>query len=322
MESLIPSKESPIIEKILKYAVISISILFLIFILLSIFKVGLVFWFYDRVFDWISARLGFDYYLAHFVALSMTAIFSSMYPYLMWTFLIGRYKLQTTLAIIAASGIMCLLVYTVGGDVYFDRQTGQPLKWYADTPEGRTFSNSPGYDKKFGIKLKPYTTETAQREGEAKKLAKADQRKTGNSLISETSDASPVPDQTQTSIRYSFTPNSIGEKLVGRIGPGKYVYEVFGQYQKRWSNGNLSPLNASKGIYHRYVQALIPFPDKGYGVVFIRVGQANIFPGETFSVSSVSEVFAEANIVRDGTNRNYDNEGSVNIMIYQKEEKE
>lgn len=168
MEPLMPPKDNSTFEKALRYFVIAISVLFLIFILLSFFKMGLVFWFYDRVFDWVTVRLGFDYYFAQFIAISMTAIFSAMYPYLMWTWFTNRYKLHTTVSIIVVSGIMCLLVYTVGGDVYFDRQTGLPLKWYADTPEGRTFSNSPGYDKKYGTKLKLYTAEIAQREAEAK----------------------------------------------------------------------------------------------------------------------------------------------------------
>ena len=142
--------------------VIGMSILFVVFVFMSIFRMGLVFWFYDRVFDWVSARLSFDYYLAQFTALSLTAIFSATFPYLFWTFFTGRYQLHTTIAIITASGVMCIMIYTVGSDVYFDRQTGQPLKWCADTPDGKVCSNSPGYDKKFGIRLRPFTTENAR----------------------------------------------------------------------------------------------------------------------------------------------------------------
>ena len=78
------------INNMIKYLVILLGSIITLFIILSFFRIGLVFWFYDKIFDWVSMRLGFDYYLALFVSISTTVLFWASFPYLAWTFLVGR----------------------------------------------------------------------------------------------------------------------------------------------------------------------------------------------------------------------------------------
>lgn len=165
------------INTAIKYIIVAIGAVFLLFIVLSFFKIGFIFWFFEKVFDWITMRLGFDYYLSLFIAVSATFAFAAALPYLAWTFLLGRKMYYTSAFVIGLTGIMCLLVYTLGNDIYFDRQTGQPLKWYADTPDGRFMSNSPGYDPKYGIPLHQYTKAIAFREVKERESKKEEQRK-------------------------------------------------------------------------------------------------------------------------------------------------
>ncbi len=62
----------------------------------------------------------------------------------------------------AAIIVLVLVVYNLGlfavtKDTYFDFSEGKVSKWYASTPEGIRFFDSPGYDPKYGTKLKPVT---------------------------------------------------------------------------------------------------------------------------------------------------------------------
>ena len=57
----------------------------------------------------------------------------------------------------AYTAVYCLGMYAVSRNVYFARETGRALKWYAETPEGIRFYDDSGYDTKYGIKLKPAT---------------------------------------------------------------------------------------------------------------------------------------------------------------------
>jgi hypothetical protein len=165
------------VNKIIKYLMILLGSIFIIFIILSFFRLGIVYWFFDKSFEWVSMRLGFDYYLALFVSVVSTILFSMSFPYLAWTFLLGRKFYVASLIMVGVTGLMCVLIYTVGKNVYFDRISGEPLKWYADTPTGRFESNAPGFDPKYGIRLNRYTKEMAIKEANDKILKENEERK-------------------------------------------------------------------------------------------------------------------------------------------------
>lgn len=89
---------------------------------------------------------------------------------LAWYLIFGKQKLYGALALIGIQAAICLLVYTVGAKVCFDRRTGKPLCYYADTFKGRVWSYTPGFEPQTGIPFKLYTREAKQaEEGKSKK---------------------------------------------------------------------------------------------------------------------------------------------------------
>jgi hypothetical protein len=61
------------------------------------------------------------------------------------------------LIVIVYIGLYFLSMFFLSKDSYFDYYNGEPLKWYAETPEGLRFYDSPGYDPVYNNKLKPTT---------------------------------------------------------------------------------------------------------------------------------------------------------------------
>ncbi|NIM13456.1 MAG: hypothetical protein GTO45_15185 [Candidatus Aminicenantes bacterium] len=54
-------------------------------------------------------------------------------------------------------------MYFLSKESYFAHDSGRPLKWYAETPEGIRYFDSKGHDPKYGIKLKPVTPEIIEK---------------------------------------------------------------------------------------------------------------------------------------------------------------
>lgn len=148
---------------IFKWILLLLSIVFVGFVLFSVVRVGLVFGLYAYITSWVTVRLGLDYYIAQLISLILTALATLILPSITWFLISGKRRIEATVAIIGSMALVCVLVYTVGQDVYFDRQTGNPLRYYADTPEGRRFSFTPGFEPKSGIEFKPYTRDVANK---------------------------------------------------------------------------------------------------------------------------------------------------------------
>ncbi len=144
------------------FAVIGIGggALLLFFLLRVVF--GL--WLYSFVSGWATTRLGFDYYVAELFTTVITAIAALLLPSVAAFVLFGRRRIVGMGTIIGSAAIVCLLVYTVGRDVCFDRQTGKPLCYYANTPSGRVFSFTPGFHPAIGTEFKLFTREVAEAE--------------------------------------------------------------------------------------------------------------------------------------------------------------
>jgi hypothetical protein len=135
-----------------------------VFTLLAVFRVGLIYWLNSAVEDWVTARLGFDYYAAQLVTTIIVAIFIALLPSLAWYVLLGKKQAWGIAAMIGGQAIICLLVYTVGSQVCFDRRTGKPLCYYADTQKGRVWSYTPGFDPASGQPFKLFTREIKEQE--------------------------------------------------------------------------------------------------------------------------------------------------------------
>jgi len=80
-------------------------------------------------------------------------------------FLFKRRRAKKKLAkilILIYTGVFFLAMFFFSKDTYFGHTTGEVLKWYADTPEGIKFYDTPGVDPVYGIKLKPVTPEVIE----------------------------------------------------------------------------------------------------------------------------------------------------------------
>lgn len=126
--------------------------------------VGISFAIYNWVEDWVTTRLGLDYYpaqlLSTVVVVSATAVTPGTAAYLIF----GRRRFYGASVLIGIQALVCAGIYTLGGSVCFDRKTGHPLCYYADTPHGRIWSRTPGFDPESGRAFRVYTRE--QREAE------------------------------------------------------------------------------------------------------------------------------------------------------------
>ncbi len=63
------------------------------------------------------------------------------------------------LGILSGMCFLGLFFYSFNSQ-FFDPQTGEPIKWYAETTsEGIRFFDEPGFDPKYGVELQPVTEE-------------------------------------------------------------------------------------------------------------------------------------------------------------------
>lgn len=114
---------------------------------------------YSYFVDSISSLTGLNKYLVKVAAILLIIPFSVGLKLYFFSF--GN----KTLRYIGASILVTMFVlynlglYNFTKSAYFTFSKGEVLKWYANTPEGIRFFDSPGYDPKYGIKLRPVTPE-------------------------------------------------------------------------------------------------------------------------------------------------------------------
>ncbi|HEY0428574.1 MAG TPA: hypothetical protein VGC76_12405 [Pyrinomonadaceae bacterium] len=131
----------------------------------GLFFIGVCFFFglshflYSSVEDWVTSRLGLDYYLAQLFSTAIVIALTAIFPMLAWYLIFGKKRFYGALALIGIQAAICLLIYTVGGKVCFDRRTGKPLCWFADTDKGRVWSYTPGFEPESGKPFKLFTRE-------------------------------------------------------------------------------------------------------------------------------------------------------------------
>ncbi len=127
--------------------------------LVIFFYFGLSYAFYSIVENWVTSRLGLDYYFAQLFATIIVIGLTAIFPILAWYLISGKQKLYGAIGLIGIQAGICLLVYTVGSNVCFDRKTGKPLCYYADTEKGRIWSRTNGFEPESGKPFKLYTRE-------------------------------------------------------------------------------------------------------------------------------------------------------------------
>jgi len=148
-------------------AVVAASVL--LFGLFSVARVGHLFWVYHQVTGWATTNLGADSSAAMFVGVLGTAALILLLPSVLWYALSGSRVREAAAIAVGVAATVALLVNTVGRDVCFDRASGRPLCYVAETPDGLQFSRTPGVDPKYGILFVEYTSEMAQARGIAER---------------------------------------------------------------------------------------------------------------------------------------------------------
>jgi hypothetical protein len=143
----------------------------------SILRAGFAFWLYSYIGQWVTVRLGLDYYAAELLTVVLTTAVMFFVPGFGSLIISRRQRLVSAGLVVGGYLVMCGLVYTVGRNVYFNRVTGDPLRYYVDTPQGREFSFTPGFHPRYGIPFKPYTQAVVQEELRQMQLQEEKRRK-------------------------------------------------------------------------------------------------------------------------------------------------
>ena len=120
---------------------------------------GFSYVFYAGIENWVTSRLGLDYYFAQLFSTIIVIALTAVFPMLVWYLIFGKKRLLGALALIGIQAGICLLIYTVGGNVCFDRRSGKPLCYFADTEKGRVWSYTAGFEPESGKSFKLYTHE-------------------------------------------------------------------------------------------------------------------------------------------------------------------
>lgn len=166
-----------------KILLIAATIILALSVLLTFLRFGFVYWIYSTVEGWAVTRLGFDYYPAQLFSTIITSIFTLLSPSLAWYMLLGKKKAWGVGTMIGTQAAIGLLVYTLGSGVCFDRQTGEPLCYFVDTPSGRQWSQTPGFDPVSGKAFRLYTREIKDAEDRSKRLENQSGSETNRSGI-------------------------------------------------------------------------------------------------------------------------------------------
>ena len=130
-----------------------------IILFLVVSKILGTYWIYGLFLSKVVSMFGLDIVFSRMVAAVLTVMTLLFLPWIASIFLFGTRKVE--LSVVAVILIIggALIIYHGSADVFFDRATGQPAKYYVKTLEGFRFSNAPDFDPKFGVKYKPINAE-------------------------------------------------------------------------------------------------------------------------------------------------------------------
>lgn len=133
-----------------------------IIILSAAMKVWFAYSIYSFFLQQISSVFGLDAILARPAAVVTTAATLIVLPWLTSFLLFGRKKKQVLIAGSIVLAVWTLSLYYGTDNVFFDRNTGKPAKYYIKTLAGFKFSSTDDFDPQFGIKYKPIDAQTVQ----------------------------------------------------------------------------------------------------------------------------------------------------------------
>lgn len=289
-----------------RWLLLSFSIGFVLIILFSVLRIGFVIGLYNYFAQWMTVHLGFDYYLANLAGALAAAVMTLILPSILWYLIAGRRKPQAVAAIAGSLAVICIMIYTVGGDVYFNRTTGEPLRYYTDNAEGqRVFSFTPGFDPKSGRKFEPYTSEIA---GANKKSTEQIESRL-NSGVTFSENIFTEFDYRGVKFRVQPIEFRYGEDGSGNLGPLIFKVSICNQ------SSTTTYLYGPKFVYtHSATRGSVTFSDT---LSSFEVGECKILTlngiGEKIKLSAPLGVL----YISDGS---YSGQlGSINFSVYPKE---
>lgn len=142
-----------------------ISIIIIILITLAIIIPKFPFFVVKRTFNYAVYHIVNISGLSHWLVkgILVFALMPFYWALLELSKIISKRKRLAKFVVMGYTGLFFLTMYFVSRDAYFQMYDGSPSKYYAVTPEGLRFFDSPGYDPKYGIKLKPVTPEIIEK---------------------------------------------------------------------------------------------------------------------------------------------------------------
>ncbi|MCK4554057.1 hypothetical protein KAU19_03780 [Candidatus Parcubacteria bacterium] len=143
--------------RMLKYSLIFFSISIGLLILVAIMKIWFVHTMYSFYLGKVISAFGLDLLLSKVIAIFATVVSVLLLPWVISFLFLGRRKVELIIVTSVIFFICSLALYYGTGNVFFDRATGKPAKYYIKTLDGFKFSSSVDYDPMFGIKYKPIT---------------------------------------------------------------------------------------------------------------------------------------------------------------------
>lgn len=158
-------------EKIMKVVLAVVVVI----VLIILAQIGM----FVGMFNWLEGVIrtttGLDAMLAKAIAfLFLALLFGTPLGGFAWSFLPGprKDKKKKRFIFLTVLSILFFGAYFASRDVYFDPETGEPVKYYSVDANGEyKFSSSGGYDPKTGEELKPATSEMFKKIREANEAA-------------------------------------------------------------------------------------------------------------------------------------------------------
>lgn len=170
-----------------------LTLVIIVIALLGLFGAGFGYLLSNWVFNWVTTNLGFDYHAANFATAVIVFLIWTVVPSLMWKFWLRKRRMWNGLAVVAFYGAIWLMVSTVGNGVCFDRKTGKPQCYFIDTPSGRKWSRTPGFDPSSGKPFQLFTREIKEREDRAKNSENQPRKEISRSKTDSSDKIQPLP---------------------------------------------------------------------------------------------------------------------------------
>lgn len=146
-------------SKIAKYLAIGLVLFLGIILALIVMKVLFLQSLYSYFLDKAVSSFGLDIVFSRLIAVLATGALLLSLPSLLAFLFLGKKRKEVLIGAAVVYTIFSFALFFAGKEVFFDRNTGQPAKFYIMTLNGFKFSSAPDIDPRWGIRYKPVTEE-------------------------------------------------------------------------------------------------------------------------------------------------------------------